>query len=385
MNNKQLKELALEYLKTYWHDCPWMLVLNKVEWTNLGIRKAGCYLHYQKSIQLNTAILDKPGMEQGTKDALLHELIHVWQRNHPDEKIKREPPHGRAFRSQMYRLNGILGREAITTYHNYQMPGNERILRKAMALLARTKSNNEHEAAIAAAKFTTYMQQYELQLSEKYLVLASELPELVDQVVAISRVADSWRKILLSSLAYLNACQLFWRNQSGFVEWHMIGREHRLDQVVLLYDYLEEAITRLVTTQQKIARQEGFSKGRAYWNAFRVGIANNIYQRLKADFEIRMHQGIKVDNNQESVSALVVQNWHIEENNAVSAFVAAKNYSFVRGRNYCITSVAGYYDGHNAGNTVSINQQIKPSSPPQINTLWNYNFLPHMPTGSVKN
>jgi hypothetical protein len=249
----------------------------------------------------------------------------------------------------------------VTTYHHYQMAGNEAILRKAMALLARTRSHNEHEAAIAAAKFTEYMQRYDLQLSGEALMLASALPSLEDQVVAISKVADSWRKILLSGLANINACQLFWRQKTGFVEWHCLGREHRLDQLVFLYDYLEEAIERLVISQQKEARQQGLSKGkgRSYWNSFRVGIVLTINERLQADFQARMREGIKSEQQPE-ISALMVQNWHTSETQAVADFAAS--YSFRKSRNISVTSYTGYYDGKNAGNQINLNQQVKSNS-----------------------
>ena len=360
MNNSQLKKLTFSLIKKYWHHAPWLLLLKKVEWHKMAMNKAGSYNHYEKKIKLNSAILNKPNMEKAIKDTLLHELIHVWQRNNPDKKIQIEAPHGKGFRSEMYRINSILQRDAVTTYHNYQMAGNERILRKAMALLARTQSNNEHEAAIAVAKFTEYMQRYDLQLSDKALILANELPQLEDQIVAISRVADTWRKVLLSSLAYINASKLFWRNKNGFVEWHCIGREHRLDHIVFLYDYLEEAVERFVKNKQKEARCLGLAKGRAYWNSFRVGICLSIDKRLKLDFEKRIKQGIKGDDGA-NISALMIQNWHTNETNNVNYF-ASQNYSFKHTKNATLTNYYGYRDGKNAGNQINLNRQVKSKS-----------------------
>lgn len=361
-NNEELQDIALKLINMFFSEDPWILSLKKVEWADIGKRKAGHYIHKTKTIQLNRPILDHPEMEQATLDVLLHELIHVWQSNHPDFEITIEPSHGKAFRAQMYRLNGMLGRDAIAVYHNYQLPGNEGILRKAMALLARTQSENEHEAAIAAAKFTEYMQRYDLQLDNETLLLTDELPQLEDQVVAISRIADSWRKILLSGLSYIFACHLYWKSKGSFVEWHMIGREHRLDQVVFLYDYLEEAIQRLVAKEQEINRKQGISKGRAYWVSFRVGIAHNIYERLKQDFEQRMKEGINANTDYNNVSALVVQNWHHSEKQAVADFIETQEYSFRSAKSSLISNEAGFCDGKEAGNSVSINRQLKTSS-----------------------
>lgn len=368
INDQQLTQLAFNYIRKYWLDCHWLKNLTEVKWKNLGQKKAGYYYHKTKSIALNSLILT-PTMTIEIEETLLHELIHLWQYNHPDESVVIQPPHGKAFRLEMYRINGILGREAVKIYHNYQMPESEKILRKAKALLARTQSNNEHEAMIAAAKFTQYLQQYDLQLSDELLLLAQELPELEEQVVAISKVADSWRKILLSGLAYVNACQLFWQRKVGYIQWKMIGREHRLAQVVLLYDYLEESLEKLVKLKQKELKKEGIKQDKSYWNAFRVGIANNINERLRADFERRLNQGIEASQEVNCISALTVQNWFNSEKLAVTEFLNQQNYKFRKTRGIAISNSAGYNDGNSAGNSINTNQQISNSKTSKIKLL----------------
>jgi len=368
MNSEQLTKLAFNYIKEYWRECDWMWKLSYVNWGNLGQKKAGCYYHKNQSIALNNLIL-KPTMLEEIEETLLHELIHLWQYNHPDDSIVIQPPHGKSFRTQMYRINGILGRDAVKIYHDYQMPETEKILRKARALLARTQSNNEHEAMIAAAKFTQYLQQYDLQLTDESLLLAQELPQLEEQVIAISKVADSWRKILLSGLAYVNACQLFWQRKVGYIQWKMIGREHRLAQVVLLYDYLEEALEKLVKLKQKELKREGIKQNRAYWNAFRVGIAYNINERLRADFESRLNQGISASNEVNYISALTVQNWFNSENLAVTDFLNQQNYKFRTTKSIIISNQSGYEEGNSAGNQINMNHQISNSQSSKIKLL----------------
>lgn len=363
MDNTQLQALMYHYRQSYWLNCPWMLVVKRAEWAQLSHKLAGCYRPQQQCILLNQEMLKQPGMEQAIGDTLLHELIHVWQRHHPDHLIAYEPQHGKGFRSQMYRLNGLLGREAITIYHDYRMPGHEAIVRRAIALLARTQSDNEHEASIAVAKFTAYLQRYDLKLSQDALVLAQDLPEVIDQVVAVSKVADSWRKLLLNGLAYINATHLYWRNHGAFVQWHMIGREHRLDQVVLVYDYLEEAIERLIKKEQLILRQQGNAQGRSYWNAFRVGMAHRIQERLISDFESRKREGIKDNQNQPEISALMVQNWQHTEQKAVSDYIETQQYRFRTAKGIGITNATGYVKGKDAGDLINLSQQLHQDSP----------------------
>lgn len=375
MNNNQLTKIALDNIIKFWALSPWIKELSEIKWAKMSQRKAGCYLHLTKAIHLNPEILDKPGMEQAIEDTILHELIHVWQKNHPEEIIRREPHHGKGFRGQMYRINSILKREAVTIYHNYQMPANEKILRKAKAILARSLSGNEHESAVAAAKFAQYIQKYDLQLSHESLVLANELPELSDQVVAISNLADHWRRVILNELAYINACQLFWYHKIGYVEWHMIGREHRLDQIVFLYDYLESAMKRIVIAEQTNARRQKLSLGKAYWNAFRVGVAQNIAQRLRSDFENRMQEGInnQADENTSVaggsiVSALVVQNWYKEETQTVKTYLEQQKYSLRSSKGCFLRSATGYDAGQKAGSGISLNRQIQKSSSSRLLT-----------------
>jgi len=356
--------LTQEYKKNrkqFWQNCPWMPEKIKIEWAKLN-RNAGCYSQQLKLILLNQDILNKPGMEQATKDTLLHEMIHCWQRNHPLEIINTEPPHGKYFRTEMYRINGILEREAVTLRHDYQLPSNNKILRKAKALLAKTQSCNEYEAAIAAAKFTEYMQQYDLELDKETLAIAAELPPLVDEIVAISKRADTWRRNLLFILSKINACTLYWRKKSCVVEWRMVGRENRLDRVVLIYDYLTEAIENLVTQAQQSDRIQEEAKGRAYWNSYRVGIVNNISQRLDNDFDTRMKTGLTAIDSQPAISALVVKNWYDQETEAIKKYIKNQKYSFKTAKNATVTSSTGYHHGMEAGNAISINQQISRSS-----------------------
>lgn len=357
--NVGLTKLAFELIATYWSDAPWMRKLKGVEWKENLRKKAGVFIYPSNIIYLNPSILDKPGMDQALLDTLLHELIHVWQRNHIEKKIQLEPTHGKAFRCELYRINGILGREAVTLTHNYEMPSNQKILRKAQALLARSQSSNEHEAALAAAKFTEYAQRYDLALSSEDLLIASELPEIEDQIVAVSQKANNWRVILLSKLAYVNACDMYWRRNAAFVEWHMVGREHRLDQIVWLYDYLEEAITRIVKTEQKAVTQ---AKGSAYWNSFRVGLASRISQKLLDDFNQRTRIGIKSDNPGENITALMIQNWYTLETKSVNDYIENQNYSFSRTGIMTYSDEAGYSAGNKAGEQINLSQQIKNGS-----------------------
>lgn len=354
--NINLKELALELIATYWANTPWMSMLKRVEWKeNLG-KKAGAFTYPSNIIYLNSSILDKPGMEQEVIDTLLHELIHVWQTNHVEIKIRLEPDHGKGFRGELHRINGILGREAVTLTHNYLLPSDAKILRKALALLARSQSSNEHEAALAAAKFTEFAQRYDLALSDQDLQIASQLPEIDDQVVAVSQKANGWRVTLLNNLAYVNACELYWRRKSGFVEWHMIGREHRLDQIVLLYDYLEEAIERVVKTERKAVTK---GKGAAYWNSFRIGIVSRICRKLLDDFNQRRKNGLESEGFGQNITALMVQNWYTLETQRVKDYIEKKTYNFQRNTVKTYSDEAGYCDGHKAGDQISLSPQIQ--------------------------
>lgn len=115
----------------------------------------------------------------------------------------------------------------------------EDIIRKVKALLARSRSQNEHEAAVAAAKAQEILQQYNLDLS---LLEDAPKPEYVRENITLETMRV-WRKRLAHRLAQFNFCKFFfWR---GSHNGAFVGEPHNIEVVKALYAYLSHELEQI--------------------------------------------------------------------------------------------------------------------------------------------
>lgn len=339
---------------------------------------------------------DGPALAAALEAVLLHELCHHVQRHQHGHGVA---SHGREFRELMWHINGQLQRDVVTTYHSLQLrPAGaeaEKLQRRALALLARTTSSNEHEAALAAAKYTELSLAFDLQLDPATGALAQGLPPHDDVCVHVAKRADAWRRELLQAIADVNSCKLYWQPKAEFVQFRLVGRPHKIDQAYDTVDYLLEAIERCMEAERKAAKQDPWIKGekqvfyeapccmldsraetlmyssamvhilqrrsgRSYWGAFREGVVASINSRMRADHKRRLQEGIAAsDNGMRHVPALVVQDHFRREQEAVESTLKDRGYSFRSSEVGGHRHGGGHQAGRAAGKQISLNRQVR--------------------------
>lgn len=153
------------------------------------------------------------------------------------------------------------------------------ILDRVRKLLARSKSDNVHEAALAAEMAQRLMTEHKLHMSD--VEIAAEAAEPVVSGEALNEGQASvttWQVRLLGGVARANSCRiLIQSSRRGMREGRLTvyGKQSDVDSTLYLYRYVAAEINRLC----KAWGDQG-AFGRAARNSFRVGAANTIRRRL---------------------------------------------------------------------------------------------------------
>lgn len=309
--------------------------------------------------------IDNPAKQaEAIENVLLHELCHHVQRCMYGNSI---PPHGKEFRKLAFYVNGKLGRDAVDVYHSLAKTPEgeeaERAQRKALALLSRTTSSNEHEATLAAAKYAEFVAKNNIVLDSHAQVLANGLPEMVKEHIWTSKVKATWLSTILSAVAYTQGCvYTYIRTQGSCTQFHFYGRPIKISQSYDLIDYLTEAVDRVVAKAKKEAKDEA-PKGKSYWMAFREGVAHRVAQSLHDDHANRMKEGLIASNGVSHVPGLVLKSSFEKERQAAKDYLADLHPELRKGTASAgSNSAAGRHAGYSAGGSISTARQAVGSS-----------------------
>lgn len=338
-----------------------------------------------------SGITDPRQQHNTIEDILLHELCHHVQFKKWGGSI---PDHGREFRELAYFVNGMMGRDSVTIYHSLAKTPEgveaERAQRKALALLARTTSSNEHEAALAASMYAKFTAANNIVLDTHAATLTNGLPVIVKEHVWTAKQMTASLMTILRAVAYVNGCELTYRRlQSACTRIDFYGRPSKISQSYDLLEYLIEAVDRCVKQAQKEDRKRkpepsAFSKefgngtldpfnfslefnlhpvaqgprGRSYWIAFREGVARRAADALYADHKKRMAEGVLASNGITHIEGLVLQSAFKKEHDTSQAFLEELHPKLRGGNNNRgARSGAGRAAGYSAGSSVSVSRQ----------------------------
>jgi hypothetical protein len=356
--NEQLEELfsfgASDYIRLF----RWM---RPATGQKIKQRWAGWYCNNE--ITLNPDFfsgIDNPAKQsEAIQNVLLHELCHHVQRITYGANV---PPHGKEFRKLAFYVNGKLNRDAVDIYHSLAKTPEgeeaERAQRKALALLARTTSSNEHEATLAAAKYAEFIAKNNIVLDSHAQVLANVLPEIVKEHIWTSKVKATWLSTILSAVAYTQGCVFTYiRTQASCTQFHFYGRPIKISQSYDLIDYLTEAVDRVVAKAKEQAKGEA-PKGKSYWMAFREGVACRVAKSLYDDHNRRMEEGLIASNGISKVPGLVLKSAFEKEREAAKEFLSDLHPNLRKGTASAgAQSDAGRYAGYSAGGSISTARQ----------------------------
>lgn len=222
------------------------------------------------------------------------------------------------------------------------------IVEKIKKLLALATSSNENESTAAAEKASLLLAQYNLSLAD----LGPNHQEEIDEAgVETTSKFVTWKMILLSGIAEANCCNAMRNNYTGSM--FLVGSSTNLIVCSHLYEYLSSAIER------RAKYRKGNGRGLAYLNAFRVGCATRLRQRLLEQKEEMERSGIPGEGNAAATPGIVVRSMFEKSQQAIADYLTSKGAKVKTRSGAQISSDAGFNSGYEVGDRISLNKQMQ--------------------------
>lgn len=233
----------------------------------------------------------------------------------------------------------------------------EKIIDRIKKLLNLSKSDNEEEAALAAARATELMLKHEIE--EAQLGEVEEVEDVEEQEADRTGQRVPWKSTLQNGLALSQGCQMYtstkWDSdkRKKFVAYMIVGQPSKVATIRYMYQYLSNEIDRLADRAYRVEHRECRASkvdppsARAWKNAFRLGAASMIYSRLTEQRK-KTHAKAKADG--QSTALVVVAKaeeaveLHVKKHHPRMGKAAAASYS----------SGSGYGAGRAAGKKVGL-------------------------------
>lgn len=228
----------------------------------------------------------------------------------------------------------------------------DKIIDRIRKLLALSESNNEHEAAAAAAQAADLMVKHEIEAAA--LTTPDNEPEdPTQETLDSSGRRVSWKGSLAHAISLSAGCRSYSASSRGGCKTQIVGPPSKLATVRYLYQYLTAEIDRLANKAYGAEHKECVDSNvpapsaRAWKNAFRLGASNTIAGRLLR--QRRETQAAAAAAGQ-SAALVVVKN----AEKAVDVYIAKNVGRLGKTSRAQYSSRSGYGAGASAGRGVSL-------------------------------
>jgi hypothetical protein len=221
------------------------------------------------------------------------------------------------------------------------MTDKEKIVDKIRKLLALSESPNEHEAMLAMENANKLLMKYNLEMSD--VSESVDLNNIIENNILSGMKLASFKTNLLSAVMRLNNCEIIIHNRiRGEKTIKALGKRHNIEVSVSMYEYLNSTLDRLSSKRDK--RLNSLS--------FKLGFAHSISQKVD---EILRERNKKQNEFDTQCTALVIQEKALVRNFIKQQYPNLRTIS----TSASVSDRQGYMAGKMAGDSVSLNGQIK--------------------------
>ena len=150
---------------------------------------------------------------------------------------------------------------------------------------------------------------------------------------------------ILAGIANANGCQAMRSIYTG--EIRLVGAKTNITVSQLIYEYLTTVVDKLVKQHK--------GKGRTFINAFRVGCATRLRQRLEERRKNMEAKGIAANANYNSKSVIVVRSMFEKHTLAIQAYLKQEGIKCKTQKSTEVNNDLGFSFGYIAGEKISLN------------------------------
>ena len=226
---------------------------------------------------------------------------------------------------------------------------NSKIIDKIKKLLSLSKSDNEHEAANAAAAAAGLMAQHQISIA----TLGEDDGDTIDDTLGTFYVDNSasrkvvWKGSIAFGVAASFGCQYYWSGPHPT----MVGRKGDVDAVKYIYAYLVREVNRLAEKSWDEYPLKDYESARAYKTSFRTGATLIVRKRLQESRKENLSNE-KVNADELKMNAIV----KVEANDeAIKEFYKDLSKGFGRfNASNTVSSLSGLNAGKKAGNSINL-------------------------------
>ncbi|MEG5041592.1 MULTISPECIES: DUF2786 domain-containing protein [unclassified Microcoleus] len=223
------------------------------------------------------------------------------------------------------------------------------IVERIKKLLALATSSNENESTAAAQKASLLLAQYNLSLAD---LGPSHQEEIDENSVETTSKFVTWKMMLLSGIADANGCNAMRNTYTGSM--FLVGTSTNLIVCKHLYEYLSSAI------EKRANYRKGNGRGLAYLNAFRVGCATRLRQRLLEQKQEMEESGIPGSGDVAATPGIVVRSMFEKNQQAIADYLEGRGAKVKTRSGSQVSSAAGFYSGYEVGDKISLHKQVQP-------------------------
>lgn len=225
------------------------------------------------------------------------------------------------------------------------------IISRVRKLLAASKSDNEHEAALAAQRAAELMAEYNLTEAELRITDDTKKAEsILEKVYIVDKVQKrrcAWKELIADGVAKVLGCHMY-LSQFGPT---VMGRESACAAWSYTCQYLYNEVERLAEEawlEEVVMASLAGHSSRKWKNSFKVGCAQSIIMRLYEAAEARP----PADPNNKAL--MILKDDEKEVENAYRTM--SENWGKVGTMTGLISNRTGYKAGLEAGQELELNQ-----------------------------
>ena len=223
------------------------------------------------------------------------------------------------------------------------------IVERIKKLLALATSSNENESTAAAEKASLLLAQYNLSLAD---LGPNHQEEIDENSVETTSKFVTWKMMLLSGIADANGCNAMRNTYNGSM--FLVGTSTNLLVCKHLYEYLSSAI------EKRAKYRKGNGRGLAYLNAFRVGCATRLRQRLLEQKQEMEKSGIPGSGDAAGTPGIVVRSMFEKNQLAIADYLEGRGVKIRTRTDSQVSSAAGFNSGYEVGDKISLHKQVQP-------------------------